>query len=118
METLRYFYYLKKDGFLISNTDPYESDNYPEIEKIMSELNKIPNRVLLNASKLALSAGNKKAANMVVLGAASPFLNLGEDAILDGMKEFFASKGERIINVNMDAFNAGKEVALEMMQKK
>ena len=118
METLRYFSYLSKDGFLISNTDPYESDNYPEIEKIISELNKVPNRILLDAGKLALRAGNKKSANMVVLGAASPFLNLGEEAILEGMMAFFTPKGERTISINMDAYKFGKDIALEMMQKK
>jgi indolepyruvate ferredoxin oxidoreductase, beta subunit len=118
METLRYFSYLSKEGYLISNTDPYESDNYPEIEKILSELNKVPNRILLDAGKLALKAGNKKSANMVVLGAASPFLNLGEEAILEGMMAFFSPKGERVVNVNLDAFNSGKDFAHEEMQKK
>jgi indolepyruvate ferredoxin oxidoreductase beta subunit len=118
METLRYFSYLSKEGYLISNTDPYESDNYPEIEKILSELNKVPNRILFDAGKLALRAGNKKSANMVVLGAASPFLNLGEEAILEGLMAFFTPKGERTVAINLDAYKFGKEIAEEAMQKK
>lgn len=118
METLRYYSYLSKDGYMVSNTDPYESDNYPEMEKIMAELEKIPNRILLDASKLALKAGNKKAANMVVLGAATPFLNIEEEAILEGMHVFFSPKGERVVSVNIDAYNYGKEFAMEIMQKK
>ncbi|MGE5354884.1 MAG: indolepyruvate oxidoreductase subunit beta [Deltaproteobacteria bacterium] len=118
METLRYYNYLSPDGIMISNTDPYESDNYPDLESIMIELNKLPNRILLDASKLALKAGNKKSANMVVLGAASPYLNLGEEAILEGMMAFFSPKGERVISVNMDAFNFGRDFALNEIQKK
>ena len=118
METLRYYPYLSKDGYMITNTDPYVSDNYPEMEKILTELEKIPNRILLDASKLALKAGNKKAANMVVLGAATPFLNLEEEAILEGMHTFFSPKGDRIVSVNMDAFKYGKEFAEELLQKK
>jgi indolepyruvate ferredoxin oxidoreductase beta subunit len=88
------------------------------MEKILAELEKIPNRILLDASKLALKAGNKKAANMVVLGAAVPFLNIEEEAVLEGMHTFFAPKGERVVSVNMEAYNYGKEFAMEIMQKK
>ena len=118
METLRYLPYLSSEGQLISSTDPYESDNYPEFGTILKELEKIPNRILIDAGKLAIKAGNKKSANMVVLGAASHFLNLGEQAILDGMNEFFGPKGERTIQINMDAYNYGLEAAMEYIQKR
>lgn len=118
METLRYLPYLAFDGQLISSTDPYESDNYPELVSIISELEKIPNRILIDAGKLAIKAGNKKSANMVVLGAASHFLNIGEQAILDGMSEFFGPKGERTVQINMDAYKFGLEAAVEYIKKR
>ncbi len=118
METLRYLPYLSSDGQLISSLYPYESDNYPEFGTILNELEKIPNRILIDAGKLAIKAGNKKSANMVVLGAASHFLNLGEQAILDGMNEFFGPKGERTIQINMDAYKFGLEAAMEYIQKR
>lgn len=118
METLRYLPYLSSDGQLISSTDPYESDNYPEFGTILNELEKIPNRILIDAGKQAIKAGNKKSANMVILGAASHFLNLGEQAILDGMNEFFGPKGERTVQINMDAYNYGLEAAMEYIQKR
>ena len=43
MEALRYLPYLNKDGWLVTNTKPYMNiPNYPEMEKVMAELNKLP----------------------------------------------------------------------------
>ena len=113
MESLRYIPYLDKNGWLITNIEPYEIPNYPDLDTLKQELQSVTNHIILDAGKLAKKAGNKRAANMVVLGAAAPFLSIEEDALLDGIKAIFASKGERLINLNLDAFAYGKEMALE-----
>jgi indolepyruvate ferredoxin oxidoreductase beta subunit len=113
MESLRYIPWLNPDGWLVTNIEPYEIPGYPDINELKAELGKFPNHIILDAGKLAKKAGNKRAANMVVLGAASPFLSLSEDAIIEGIKTIFSPKGERLVNLNMDAFNYGKEIAME-----
>jgi len=117
MEALRYLPFLNKDGFLITNIEPYNIPNYPDMEKLEAELNSFKNSIVLDAGKMAKKAGNKRAANMVVLGAASPFLNISEEILIEGINQIFSSKGERIINLNLDAFNMGKEVALLKINK-
>ncbi len=113
MESLRYIPWLSDDGWLITNIEPYKIPGYPDMDKLKAELEKFPNHVILEAGKLAKKAGNKRAANMVVLGAATPFLSIGEDAIIEGIKAIFSPKGERMVELNMDAFNYGKEIAME-----
>ena len=113
MEALRYAGFLKDDGWLITNIEPYLIPDYPDMEKLKAELSRTPNHIIFDAGKLAKKAGNKRAANIVVLGAASPFLNIEEDALIDGIKAIFGPKGERLVNLNSDAFNYGKEVAMK-----
>ncbi len=112
MEALRYMPFLNKNGYMVTSIEPYKIPNYPDIDKLKEELNSFGNTILINAGKIAKKAGNKKAANMVVLGAASPFLSLEDDIIVEGIKTIFGAKGERIVNLNLDAFNMGKEFAL------
>lgn len=117
MEALRYFPYLNKDGFLITNIEPYKIPNYPDLNKLREELDGIKNSIVIDADKLAKKAGNKRAANMVVLGAASPFLALKEEYIIDGIKTVFEVKGERLVNLNLDAFYMGRDFALEYSKR-
>jgi len=116
MEALRYAGFLRPDGWLITNSEPYLIPGYPDMEELKQELSKIPNHLIFDATILAKKAGNKRAANMVVLGAASPFLNIDEDALIEGIKTIFGTKGERLVNLNIDAFNYGREVAMEKIK--
>ncbi|HHH54408.1 MAG TPA: indolepyruvate oxidoreductase subunit beta, partial [Bacteroidetes bacterium] len=100
MESLRYIPWLSDDGWLITNIEPYKIPGYPDMDKLKAELEKFPNHVILEAGKLAKKAGNKRAANMVVLGAATPFLSIGEDAIIEGIKAIFSPKGERMVELD------------------
>ncbi len=113
MEALRYIPWLNSNGWLVTNIEPYKIPGYPDLNELKVELEKFPNHIVLQAGKLAKKAGNKRAANMVVLGAAAPFLSIGEDAIIEGIKTIFSPKGERIVQLNMDAFNYGREIAME-----
>ena len=47
MEALRYLPYLKKDGWLVTNSQPFINiPNYPEVEKVNEELGKLPHKVV------------------------------------------------------------------------
>ncbi len=116
MEALRYVPWLNKEGWLVTNSEPYKIPEYPDLEDLKVELERFSNHIILDAGKLAKKAGNKRAANMVVLGAASPFLSLGEDAIIEGIKTIFSPKGTRMVELNMDAFNYGKEIAIKQVK--
>ena len=76
MEALRYLPYLREGGFVVTNSTPFINiPNYPEVEKVMSTLKSLPHQVIIDADTIAKeSAGNVRASNFVMLGAASPFL--------------------------------------------
>ncbi len=48
---------------------------------------------------------------MVVLGAASSFLDLPYSKLEEGIKIIFGRKGEKIVEANLEAINVGREVA-------
>ena len=78
MESLRYLPWLNKEtGWLITNDQPFVNiPNYPDFDKLTAELNKLPNKVVINADQIAKDLGSARSANMVILGAASPYLQL------------------------------------------
>ena len=114
MESLRYIPYLSKQGWIVTNSTPFVNiNNYPEIESILAEIQKVPNYVLLDADTIASEAGSARASNMVMLGAASPFIQLSKEDFENGIREMFASKGDEVIRINLKAFNAGRDVAMK-----
>jgi len=114
MESLRYLPYLHKEGWLITNTEPYVNiPNYPDTEEVMAEIRKLPRHVALEAEKMADEAGSKKAANVVILGAASPFIDIPFDKLEEAIHFLFGKKGEDLVEINLKALRAGREFAKE-----
>ena len=116
LESLRYLPFLKEEGWLVTNTAPYENiDNYPDPEKLFEEIRRRPRHLLVDAGTLAREAGSAKAANMVMLGAAEPFIQVSEEHLLDAIRQLFARKGEKVVETNIKAFFAGKKEAERRM---
>lgn len=112
MESLRYLPYLKKEGWLVTNSRPFVNiPNYPEIESVNAELDKLPHKVVLDVEEIAKEAGSVRAANIVMLGAATPFLGIDYDKIEAGIRLIFGRKGEEIVNMNLKALKAGYDLA-------
>ncbi len=109
MESLRYLPYLSAEGWLVTNATTYENiPDYPAFSLIEQEIRKLPHAVLLDADSIARTIGNPKGSNMVMLGAASPFLHLSGEEIEAGIRMVFSRKGEEVTALNIDAFRAGK----------
>ncbi len=112
MEALRYLPFLKKDGYLVTDSNPFENiPNYPNMEELYNEIKLVPNSILIDAKKIAKDLGNSKATNIVLLGAASSLLPLDEESLIQAIKSLFQRKGDRVVNKNIEAFNKGKEIA-------
>ena len=112
MESLRYLPYLKQDGWLITNVQPFINiPDYPDADKIIKEIEKLPNKVILDIETIAKEVGSARVANMVMLGAATPFLGIDYNKIADGIRSIFARKSDEIIGLNLKALQAGFEVA-------
>ena len=112
MESLRYLPYLKKEGVLVTNSVPFINiPNYPEIEKIYDELAKLPRKVILDVESIAKEVGSVRTANIVMLGAATPFIGIEYEKIADGICSIFARKGEEMVEINLKALKAGFDSA-------
>ncbi|SDX48070.1 indolepyruvate ferredoxin oxidoreductase beta subunit [Lutibacter oricola] len=112
MELLRYLPFLKEDGFLITDSNPFLNiTNYPELEDLYAEIKSHPKTILIDAKQIAKDLGNARATNIVLLGAASSLIPLSEESLKDAIKTLFERKGEKIVNKNLDAFEKGKEIA-------
>jgi len=116
MEALRYLPFLKKDGYLVTDSNPFENiPDYPNMEELYNQIKLLPNNILIDAKKIAKDLGNSKATNIVLLGAASSLLPLDEASLVQAIKTLFERKGERVVNKNIEAFNKGKEIAMEIL---
>ncbi len=113
MESLRYFNMLSKEnGWLITSINPFNNiSNYPDLEDVLSEIRKLPRYVTIDADKIAKDQGSVKAANIVVLGAASPYLGLKYESLEKAIKQLFGKKGDDIVQLNLKALRAGREFA-------
>ncbi|HEY9115305.1 MAG TPA: indolepyruvate oxidoreductase subunit beta [Bacteroidales bacterium] len=113
LESLRYINMLNKEsGWLISSMNPVKNvKNYPSLEKVLSEIWKLPRYITIDSEKVAKEQGSIKTANIVVLGAASPFLGLKIESFEKAIEEMFSGKGEEMVRINLKAFRAGREYA-------
>jgi indolepyruvate ferredoxin oxidoreductase, beta subunit len=112
MESLRYLDYLSKEGWVVTNTKPFVNiPNYPEIEEILKQIKKLPKYIAIDADKIAKEIGSPKSSNIVMLGAASLFLNIPYVNLEKGIHKIFGNKGTDIINSNISALNTGREFA-------
>ncbi len=112
MESLRYLPYLSENGWLITNTNAFVNiPNYPNYNLLMKTIKSLPNHIALDADKIAKDMGTSRSMNMVVLGAASKFLDIPYVKLEDGIKFIFGKKGEKVVEANLNAMKAGRKIA-------
>lgn len=112
LEALRYLPYLSPEGWVITNIRPFNNiPNYPPMEQVMAEVEKVPHHIALDAEAMAKEAGSTKATNIVILGAAAPFLGMDYVKIEDAIRFIFRNKGDKIIDLNLSALRAGRDFA-------
>ncbi len=109
MEALRYLPWLSDDGWLVTNSNPFVNiPDYPEKEDLLDEIRKVKNNLIVDADSIAKEIGSIKAANIVMLGAASHFINLPLESLENAVRKLFGRKGDEIIELNMKALLQGR----------
>jgi indolepyruvate ferredoxin oxidoreductase beta subunit len=86
---------------------------YPSLDDILDGLSKLEaSTVQLEATELALEAGNARAANTVMLGGlfALGLLNLSEQSLFRAMEERWP---DRLVDINRKAYALGHQAVSE-----
>jgi indolepyruvate ferredoxin oxidoreductase beta subunit len=112
LETLRYLDFLSPEGIVVTSRSPYINiPDYPDLDSVLAKIRNVEKRVMVDSEKLAKEAGSSKAQNMVMLGAASPFLMLKRENLIEFIRVLFQPRGEKIAEINLKAFELGSEAA-------
>ncbi len=108
MEGLRYLPFLHQDGVLVTNSAPVRNiPDYPDLERILAEIRALPRHCIVDAGALAEEAGAPRSANLVLLGAAAPFLALTENLLEAGVRAVFKGKDSRAVEANVRGLRLG-----------
>lgn len=112
LEAFRYFGLLSPDGAVVSATQPFKNiEDYPDEAEVLARLRSFARTILADADGLAKRAGLARAANVVLVGAASHLLPIKPDTIEAHLREAFAGKGPQVVEANVRAFRLGRQAA-------
>lgn len=110
MEALRYLPFLSSDGWVVTNTVPFINiPDYPQPEEVMVKVKSVRNHIAIDADAIARETGSSRASNIVMLGAASLFLDIPFEKIEEGIRQLFGKKGQEVVDLNLKALRAGRE---------
>ena len=110
MESLRYMPYLSENGWLVTNSAPFINiPNYPELDELLDSIKKLPKNIIINADAIAADLGSRRSSNIVMLGAASPFIGIKMESFEAGLRQIFGKKGEKVVESNIAALRAGRK---------
>ncbi len=113
LEALRYRHYLRADGTMVASrsivvpTSVFTQDlPLPTEETIRERLSAVC--LVVDAAVLAQEAGSPLTQNVVMLGAASPFIPLSEGAMVEAVQRCVPKKST---DVNLRAFQLGRDAS-------
>ncbi|MBP3551914.1 MAG: indolepyruvate oxidoreductase subunit beta [Bacteroidaceae bacterium] len=111
MEALRYIPYINKEAWVITSSHPFKNiPNYPEEEALMKELENLPHVVALPIEDVAKENNLPKSANVILLGMAARYIDiLSPEQLRESITRVFASKGDKVVEANLKAFDLGLE---------
>ena len=114
MEGLRYLSYLSEEGWLVTNSKPFINiPDYPDMDQLNEEISKVKNHIALDSDKIALQIKSPRSTNIVMLGASSPFIDIPYKSFEVGIRNIFGNKGDKVVQLNLDALKAGRKFAEE-----
>ena len=110
MEALRYLPFLSPNGIIITAVEAFKNiAQYPEEKQIFDTIKSSAKYILIDATELAKAVGSNKTFNVVMLGAAAPYLGISQDELEKAISQYFVSKGQSVVDMNLTAFKKGLE---------
>ena len=84
--------------------------NYPDETALLAELDSLPKVTRMDIDAVAKELMAPRSANMVLLGMAARHLAiLAPDDLRNAIRTVFARKGDKVVEDNLKAFDAGYE---------
>lgn len=110
MEALRYLPFLHEGGFVVTSSTPFKNiDPYPE-ERVRAALAGLDRVIVLDLDGITRANAIPQSANVVLLGAAAGIIGiLSPEQLRESIRNIFAAKGERVVEMNLKAFEIGRE---------
>ena len=110
MEALRYLPFLHEGGFVVTSSSPFRNiDPYPE-EAVRAALAGLDCVITLDLDGITRTNAIPQSANVVLLGAAAGIIGiLSPEQLQQSIRNIFAAKGERVVEMNLKAFEIGRE---------
>jgi Pyruvate/2-oxoacid:ferredoxin oxidoreductase gamma subunit len=109
LEALRYIAMLRMDGHLVVSEEPQVNmAGYPPLDDVYAAIKKVRGSHLIDTEALARRLNHRQAGGMALLGMASKYLPVAETIWRDVITERFEAKGARVIDKNLEAFEAGR----------
>ncbi len=113
MEALRYLPYLGKEGWIITSSAPFVNiPNYPDIEVLKKDYERLPHVISLDIEALAKDNNIPRSANVILLGAAQKALGIPFEKLEAAVRRVFGRKGDAIVEANIKALSIGREAQL------
>lgn len=113
MESLRYLPWLSEKGWLVTNSNPFINiPDYPSLNEILKEIEKIENHIIIDADEIAKEAGSARSGNIVILGAASPYIDMPFESLENAIRKLFGRKSNQIVEANLKALRAGRGASI------
>ncbi len=114
LEALRYVSMLRMNGHLVVSEEPsVNMDGYPPLDDVYAALKAVPGAHLVDTEDLARKLNHRQAGGMALLGMASKFLPVSYEVWRDVIVQRFESKGARVTDKNIEAFEAGRGMIQE-----
>lgn len=119
MESLRYLDFLAPGGWLVTNTRPFRNiEDYPGEEELYTAIGAVSNHLMIDADAIAADTGSRKVSNIVMVGAASGYLDIAFEALEESIRTIFGRKGDEVVEMNLGALSAGKKAASAYLEKR
>lgn len=111
MEALRYIPYINEEAWVVTSSHPFKNiPNYPDEDALVKELESLPHVAALPIEDVAKENNLPKSANVILLGMAARYIGiLSPEQLRQSITRVFASKGEKIVEANLKAFDLGLE---------
>ncbi len=111
MEALRYIPYINEEAWIVTSSHPFKNiPNYPDEEALMKELESLPHVAALPIEDVAKENNLPKSANVILLGMAARYIDiLSPEQLRESITRVFASKGDKVVEANLKAFDLGLE---------